>query len=599
MKRVGVEELASALPARERKELYKRITRALTVDTPDRQSVVHKKIQNERRAALIAADMSRLTLWERIIFWFRRLFSSGGEEEVFVRFRLSQLKKEIREYQAEYVDFTNNRILPPLAQAVYELSAASRPTVEFFHTVLSKTELLRSVLDDLLEKKVPDSKNSLYDFCDAEELQRIYRDSDSKGEVKKTVLQRIATFIDDIPVTVLEEIEHDLKHLYVIKRVATFDYESFLAKFRPGEGQGEKNARWERAAATDVIEQLEELYVALYSAGKIRGEPVVYPELAEQYASIASRDERESEVYLRQAIIAVTNGAKAIKEKVPLVEIIRYFRDDPYHRFYAYTPRPRLRDFYYSSLKIKVLEELEREFDGIVEAVVASILHDLFPRGMREFQHIRRDVHYREDGGNNRRGPVLFTSLQVIDAFFRDTYRAGLREFVALIEKIAPVYGGTQIEVLDSVKELERVEERLRNLDASVAETTERGAVFLQQRNSEDSESLKSRRAAEEEKIGDESRHIIDDFIECLSGVVRSFRGILDGKHKELMERYESYEGFAAGMESLNDRLRTYIALIDETLRVLRIISRGGKSGRTRTAAAATSERGDAAEGVG
>jgi hypothetical protein len=567
----------------ERKELLGRIERALSVEDQGRQRIIHGEIRQERRVALIVADMNRMSLWEKMRFWLKRVVTGGREQEVFVRFRLDQVKDRIRIKADELVDFDSRVVLSSLPESLRDLARAAAVTQPFFETVWRDTDSLRRVLDVLLSKRIPDAKRSLNQFCSTQELQEVFRQTESRNQLKKVVLDRVGAYVEAIPDSVMEEIEQGLKGLYLLKDVALYDYDGLYVQFQSSlsEAVSSREITFHHAAAHRVLDLLEELYLALYSVSRISGDPGIYPELIDYYyavvkdgLNVAGTDVPPSSKTegMKQALSDLAVRGKEVRKRIPLVDIIRYFRNDPYYRFLAYVPRLRLRDFYYSNLKIKVLEELDARFNDIRMGVLGQIVQEVFPKGLLQFEYFHPEIQ----SGIHRSGIgrlEVYRSLQIVHTFNQYVYRRGMLEFMRILGKILPVrtrHSGVDFTLL--IAGLEDVEERLREFDLSFSPDSEEGKTFYRYRytaNERDASQLSAYRALVNQKARD-AKNIIEKFSYQIAGIAQSLQLIMRGNHSQLNERYRGYESTSPEDRPLDARLTGYLKTIENTEKILK-----------------------------
>jgi hypothetical protein len=117
-------------------------------------------------------------------------------------------------------------------------------TRDFFYVLWKDTDSLRQVLDYLLAKRVPDAKRSLNQFCSSREMQETFRITESRNQLKKLVLDRVSEYVDRIPPSVMEEIEEGLKPLYLLKDLATYDFDDFFVQFQSSEDEAARPGRY-------------------------------------------------------------------------------------------------------------------------------------------------------------------------------------------------------------------------------------------------------------------------------------------------------------------------------------------------------------------
>lgn len=525
--------------------------------------------------------MNKLSLWEKIRFWLKKVISGGRDHEVFVRFRLDQAKDRIHDRGGEFVDFDNRVLLPSLPEAIRPLAKVASTTQPFFETIWHDTESLRGVLDMLLARRIPDAKRSLNQFCSTQELQEVFRTTESRNQLKKLVLDRVSDYVDRIPPSVMDEIENGLKGLYLLKDVALFDYDAFFVQFQSSfrDAVGNSAVEFHQAAAHRVLANLEELYLALYSVSRLKGDPGLYPELIDYYYAVETGQSIENEVpssdntpKMRKSIVDLARVGREVRKKVPLVDIIRYFHNDPYYRFLAYVPKLRLRDFYYSNLKIKVLGELDGRFNDIRMGVLGRMVQEVFPSGLLQFEYFHPEIQ----SGIHRTGIgrlEVYRSLQIVHSFIQNVYRGGLHDFMRILGKIIPArtrQSGVDFTLL--IAGLEDVEERLREFDLSFSPDSEEGKTFYRYRytsTERDAAQLTAYRGLVNQKARD-AKTILEKFTDQINGIYQSFMFIKQSNQAHLNERYRGYDSTSASKKPFDDRLEQFLRTLENTEKILK-----------------------------
>lgn len=548
-----------------------------------RQRIIHREIRADRRTQLVISDMNRLTTWERIRLWWRRFVSGGNDEDVFLKFRLSQARERVKVREELYADFENRFVLPALPQAVRQLCREAAAVRTFFETLWQDTDSLRRVLDFLLARRVPESKRQLNHFCSTHEMQEIFRTTESRNQLKQLVLDRVSAYVDRIPPSVMEEIETGLKPLYLMRDLALFNFDDFYVQFQSSEraARSTGEVEFKAAAAHRVLEQLELLYLALYNVSQISDQPTVYSEVLNFYLA---REEGQSlddtqldlpdtaqTAALRSAILNLIGTAKSIRQRVPFVDIIRYFHGDPYYRFLAYVPRIRLADFYYSNLKIEVLQELDRRFNDLRMGVIGKMLQEVFPQGLVQFEYFHPEIQ----SAIKRAGIgqlQVYRSLQVIHTFVLTVYRGGLLEFMRIIGRLLPTRARQQgVDLTLVIAGLDDVAERLRAYDLSFSPDSDEGKTFYRYRYTtvdRDRSQISAYQALIQQKERD-ANGMIEKFQEQIAGVLQHFRGIKKSSHANVNERYHTYESTLADPRPFDARLDSYIRTLETTIKII------------------------------
>lgn len=527
--------------------------------------------------------MDRLSLWEKIVLWFRRVISGRADEEVFLTFRLGQARDRARNYPVSYVDFEKEivrRSLPEVARPVCRQAIHVR---DFFRVLWRDTDSLRRVLDYLLARRIPDAKRSLSQFCSTQEMQETFRTTESKSQLKQLVLDRVGEYVDSIPPSVIEEIENGLKPLYLLKDLALFDFDEFFLQFQSdeNEAQSTEEVEFHEADAKRVLDQLELLYLALYNASRIPGEPLVYPELLNYYLAFRADaidpndptaiPESDQTPRLRAQISQLVREARAVREAVPLVEIIRYFREDPYYRFIAYVPTLKLREFYYSNLKIEALAELDRRFHDLRMGVVGQLIAEVFPKGLKQFEFFHPEI----PSAIKRSGVgqlLVYRSLQVIHTFLQSVYRTGLLEFLRILGRLIPVRSRQSgVELTLAIAGMDDVGERLQDFDLSFSPESDEGKTFFRFRytsNERDGGQVAAFKALVNQKERD-ATIIIEKFQDQVRAIKQNLELVKKSPHEHLNERYQTFEGTLADPRPFDARLESYLHTLESCEKIL------------------------------
>lgn len=545
--------------------------------------------------SLIEADMHSLTAWERVRLWLRRLFHAGNQVDAFVEFRVAQIRDRIRQKADDLIDTEHRAFEGVFASRVRPLVSAAMGVGPFFQHIWKDANSLRGMLDTLLARRVPGAKASLTQFVPMRELQEVFRTTESRRQLKQLVLDRVAEYIDSVPDSVFDEISVGLTPLYALKEVALFDYDALYVAFgssvrdvlMPGD------IDFHTAQFHKALEPIEGLYLALYNARRAIDEFVIYDEVLEHYlaerdghktgpganeptdaddeaSGLAAPEANPDDVAsLRARVNTLQKAAAALRESVPLPDIIRFVRSDPYYRFIAYVPKLRLRDFYYSSLKIKALEELDARFKDLQMGVLGQLIQEVFPNGLVQMSAFHPEIPaaVRTAGVGQLN---VYRSLQVIHTFGRAIYDKGLPDFLRLLSRLVPArvrQAGADFTL--NLASLEDVFERLRAFDESFAPDSEEGKTFFRFRYSaRDASQLAAFKALVGQKERD-AAHIIEKFAEQLKALVGILRIVKPAINDTLNERYRTFVPDALGDRPLDKRFGYTLRAVEGTQKML------------------------------
>lgn len=285
-------DLAVALSPEERRDLRRRILKSLSLHEDKQQRVYAGELKREDREESIRADMNRMTLWDRIRFFFRRLFSSRKEEDIFVDLRLKSIRDGLRHGDGALVDRDVEHISPVVAREVYGLYLATAPLYRVFRDMWKEDDFFEDMVASLIESRIPDARRSLGDFATTKEMQDLVLAQQGKAEVKRLVLDRLGKYFESIQADIFNHLELGLLPLYFLRALCLFSFRPFFAAFgtaiedfTPDGAASGTYPEFKPAPASTVVGYLEELHYALYTARRGAQSRDIHPELIRYYVA--------------------------------------------------------------------------------------------------------------------------------------------------------------------------------------------------------------------------------------------------------------------------------------------------------------------------
>ncbi len=147
------------------------------------------------------------------------------------------------------------------------------------------------------------------------------------------------------------------------------------------------------------LEYLEKLYYAVYMVQKTPT-PIKINDLVGKYFSADtstsdadeddSPDEDEEGEDIKESVPEdelqwfytrlndIYSECRKVSRKVPLVELIKYFRNDIYYKLAFYIPRLKLKDFYSANLKIHLLEQVDDKYTKARNVLIEKNIKQVF-----------------------------------------------------------------------------------------------------------------------------------------------------------------------------------------------------------------------------
>lgn len=559
-------ELVEALPEQERKDLYRRIIQSLSLDEDRARHIYPAEVQRTRRAELIRRDMDRMSFAMRFRVWLRRLFSGKDREACFVDARLAGLRQRVRAAGMEKGGTPADSIDSALADRVFALYRAAYPVIPLFGHLWGKKESLRLIIHRLLATKIPNAKHSPEDLLPVRDMEDIFIRTQSKEDIRRELLSRLDGYLKAIPDEVYAQIETGVLPLYHLRDICLLDYQRFFEQFgyRPGLAPPTEKPTMQRANAQSVLPLLEELYYGIYSALKVQRHFFVHRELLADFAErdeegggAKSEQERDAVVdHLADHLKSLHDAVLRFSARVPLVDLIRYHRHDPYYRVMAYAPQLNLREFYNNSMRIEILSRLDERFPEIRAGVIERLVQEIFAGEFGHFEYLPEST----PTSLRKLGLPAMKNVSALNALYqylRRPYRRDLQEFLRVLGRMMPArHKGFANRLVAHSSGLLDIEEKAQHLDAGFSPDADSGKVFHRVRYAAESDPAQHR--SYRNLVSQTDREIgtlIDEGLSHIEGIRSVFQELLADVPDALKERYSLYDPTSARSDALEWKL--------------------------------------------
>lgn len=528
--RTVFEKLADTLPEKERKDLLEKIGRSMSFGDTGDENIYEKQMTNDEREVLISQDLERLSILGRFWLWFRSAISGKSRRDLLVSSKLRALKGTINHKFPGLTGFETRDITPKFADAVFDLYKLTMPLAPLYRRLVIRSREIEGAFVELLEKRYPETRIVLSDIISAEELERVYDEKGQEQAVRRAAMAKFDEFAASLDETVFDAVESSIVPVFYLKDIVFFPYASLFELFHLSISSmlPDQEPVFRSASAMLAIEHLEKLYFALYNVSKIptpihlEGDVAEYllaleegtdesggaggassateeeaedknlaygVGVGEEGAEETSEAERRGDMIFEEAgasaetlaheFVALFEAAQRFDKRMPIVELIRYFLKDPYHRMYVYVPRLRLRDYYQAVAKVRLLAQIEEIVPMLRVRVVDNKIDRLF-----KGQRLTLFHHYREykSVDYEKMGLPFFSrtrSLNLLFNFIRWYYREYVQELVKILGTVILVQNRvTRNKLLQHATTVEDLEQKIWEFDASLSPDTEEGKVF-------------------------------------------------------------------------------------------------------------------------
>lgn len=530
-----LEELSGELPEKEREELLDKISRSGKQE--DREEIVPVTLKDNERKRVVADEMLRIPWLFKVLLWFKGLLTGKSKRELFLKMQLNRVKYHIRQRNPGLTGFETRNLTPKFANYLYDLYIVSYPLLDFFRSFNLEPNFRNDSIISLVEARYEDVKKELVDLVPLEELEKIYEKTGAEGELRKAVLRKFNEYIKQIPEKFFSQLEEGIKPLLFLKNIVLYSYSAMFTHFnyKLSGTLEEKNPYFHHAPAMLLLDKLERLYYGLFLSLKLGKKWILHEELVRFYGVNKLELEENSEELeqqitdLTRSVIALESAVSKFQAKVPVMELIKYFRRDPYYRLMFNIPKFYLKAIYTVSVKNRFLTQLDEHKQAIKERVADKKIEEMF-KGSK-FLELFYYVPNQSDGDRERGIPSFrhSKSLKILYNYLARKYKSNIQEGVQLSSAyVLSTNRLIQNRLMQCAAGLEELEAKIVLFDRSLAPDEDDGKAMMRFRHGRtmDVNEQKLYRSFIAQKDR-EAFELIERGKECLSGIKNIFNDLI------------------------------------------------------------------------
>jgi len=485
--RTRLEELSLALPERERKHLLERITRRM--QNAEAEETFPVELKEDERERIISHEIQEAGLWVRFLVWLRTFLTGRTRREVFVDIRLRQLKSRIQLVNPGLSGFETRDLTPKFARNLFQVYQRIQPLSPLCQALASDKSIKGEAFSWLVEQRLENAKGKLDQFVSQEEMEELFASSGQTEDITKRLSVRLNEYVRGIPETVITQMEEQTRLHLSLGRVVFFPFASLFRYFNyvaSDQEEDDNPPSFEHAPAMLTLDLLERLWtvlsyvLAMAPEFPYAEEPIAYYLFTS--AGISPREENDTGkierdvARVRAEIQALTDEIGHFDKTVPLLDIIRYFRGDPWYQLVSRAPQLHLRSLYFATLKSRLAEELEERLGTVKEKVIGKKIHEVL-KGARLVEFI--NLHEAPEEALQKEGFPYLTCVRSLNVL----YNYLLQQFKGAVQEAAQLLAGTaltnnritQNRLAQAVSNLEDLEARIILFDRSLSPVEEDG----------------------------------------------------------------------------------------------------------------------------
>jgi len=542
-------ELSRDLSEIDRSDLLNKISLSLNISDQEENNIFEKNMNSDEKNLIINEEINILPIFLRFILWVKSKLTGKSEKDLYLAGKISSLKRKIRHQSSNLTGFETRNLTPYFAEQVYILYSNSMPLRALFKKLWMESEISKTFFLNIVEGRIQNSIKDPFDLLNLDELVGIYGVNGKKTDLSRQLLKSLDEYISKIDKKIFIDLEIELLPFYYLKDLILFPYVQFFQQFgyTPIESTKVEKTNFKNASALLCLEDLEKLYCALYSVSKLNKRINFNSKLIEQINLLRLIGSEQSEELdsseITDNISDLIEVSHKFHSKVPIPDLIRYFKKNPYFKIMFYLPKIDLKEFYRNSLSIKIIDKLDSKFPEIQRRFIILETERLF-KGQRfaGFQHYREysSIDYEKLGVS----PFSqIKALELVYNYIACFFKGYIQETIRLLERgILSQNRLIRDSMLQYASAIEDVEDAIRIFDESLSPDSEDGKLFNKFRFSMAKDPIQQKMYRKIVVQKDrEAKSLSELGLESVSGLKRVFTEILKSKSNSVVEQMDQH----------------------------------------------------------
>ncbi len=580
MNRSVFDEMAISISEKERRDLIKKINRSMNLNDPRiEETIYHVEISKEEKDKYIKEEILKLGFFKKLILKIKKFLSGKTEIAAYTDMKFAALKKTILRKLPGITNFDTRIISKSFAEYVYVLFLKTSPLVYLFEEFWKQGDTFQNLLTQLVESRFPGIVKTIDDLLSDEDAEKIIFEKETKTSIKEEVLKQFNNYAKKVSDSVFYDIEEEILPLYYFRPIIVFPYFEFLKVFGFNPYSENSSFAFKSAPVFSSIEYIEKLYYAIYMVLKVirpikinsllakyfyKGFEEEIEEDSDNQEDIDSSlnddfDEEKSDTnnqssnsdkgdagklkWFYNRLDSIYDEVKKINKKIPLVELIKYYRNDYYYKLAFYVPKLKLKELYFANLKIQVLEQINEKYAKARNSMIEKSIDKFFKgKPFMRFQHFRTYTGFDYE----KMGIGYFTNIRSMELLYNYLiyyYNEGIRQIIDITTRT--VLGQDKITATTLMMQISTIDDayvKIQDFDKSLSPDMDDGKLFLRLRYGlgNDTAYLKMYKTFLTQK-NKASKDIIQRCIEAFDNIVRIYSELLNSSLFEIKNSLAAY----------------------------------------------------------
>jgi hypothetical protein len=486
------ENLVKDLPSDEKKELLDKVSESVMMPDPELPAVHYTESSSETAPKvtpeldrLAKTELAKMNFFERLIMKIKILIFKKDLHTIILEKALLQIRTHIEE-GGHYVDFDKKQLTPRFAKELYTLFRLSAPLRPVFQKIWRDPKTLEQLLNDFLstDNTLSIGGMEVESFASVEQMLDAYMKNLDATDVRRLILRNLKNYTDSIPETKFRDIKTSLLPFYDIQQLVTFPFHDFFTLFGVSLNQSNGNTLpdFMPTPVSVVIDYLLKFSYAVSMASNLQFDEEVAATVFKRYflSEELHEDEIHKQVEVKIKYLKELNEAvKRFNRKIYLIDILRYFQQNPFFTLSANPPRLNLKQFYSNALRLMIFDNFNEAMLKVRLAFINYSIDQLF-KG-RDLVPLNYYITFTDKDWIKLHLPLFrhAKSMMLVYNFLRQWYRTTMAPVVVLLSNTVLAKSAVLQSKLNELKNaIENIEEKIRRFDQSLTPETEAGKTL-------------------------------------------------------------------------------------------------------------------------
>ncbi len=563
-----MEKLARSLTEKERRQFLKQIHASLRDEEAEQHKLDRVDTSQEEIKVRLRQEIRRMSPFRYIILYIKKIFSGKTIEQVVLDYKLNRLRHIVRQKESGLVSFETRTLKPLLAEKVFDLFVHTIPLKHFFEKLWKEEREIgnfHQLVFNIIEKQIGIEIETCYDLLPLDEMVKLYRSNGSKDAIIQETNARLDKYIESIDKSHFQRIEEILAPFYHLRDLVLFPFSRFFGMFHGTirTDNPEYQPLFQKTSAVAMLGEIEELYYGLYNAAQTKVSrhfnaeivreifETIYPsqktEEAEEESAAAEQEtgldgnvDTDAEKFIGD-IETVIDSADMFLKKVPLPQLIRAFKEDPYYRLVVYFPRIDAVSFYRSMKKLTIRGDIDEKIAEVRREALTEERSELFRSVKMRALHFYRSyssIDYEKLGISPFR---YYQALLVLFNFLSTFYRGNIQKVLQLLDGMTSEQDRiTRERLLKHSSSCEDALYKISELDDSMSPDQDDGKKFQKLRFENTLDSVQQRiYQAIVIKKDREAAELVSQSREAIRGIRLLFQDFLQNREPQIQANME------------------------------------------------------------